>query len=232
MIGRKNMKISGKIHRGASIAAGVVMLIFLLVGTGTNILSTINLSKHYETMQLLKTILNLAVSAIATLLLIVVLFRGRKDSVSGVLVILTILPILVTGVAGCVSRIITGFGMLGTLNKGFTICMMIAGVIQLAANLVGVGFRALIATECFKPGKISGGSTKSFLVILPIVNVLLVAVAGIVQQLYVIGEYGFAQFLTIALIPAVLTVFTSIGTVIMGLAFSIPVYEKDFLGYM
>ena len=226
------MKISGKIHRGASIAAAVVMLLFLIVGTGTNIISTINLSKYYETPQLLRSVLNLAANTIASLMLIVVLFRGKKDSVSGILVILTILIIPVRGVVAGVTRIITGFGMLGSMTKGLVVCLIASSVIQIVANLAGVGFRALIATECFKPGKITGGKTKAFLVILPIVNILLIAVSNMVQQLYLVADYGVTQFLIVVLMPAALTVVMSLGTVLMGVAFSIPVYETNIFDHI
>ena len=225
------MKISGKIHRGASIAAAAVMLLFLLVGTGSNIISTISLSKYYETSQLLTSILNLAVSTIATLLLIVVLFRGKKDAASGILVILTTLLVPVRGVFAGVTRMITGFGMLGSMRKELAVCLIASSAIQIVANLAGVGFRALIATECFKPGKITGGKTKAFLVILPIVNILLIAVSNMVQQLYLVADYGVPQFLIVVLMPAALTVVMSLGTVFMGVAFSIPVFENNVFNY-
>lgn len=224
------MKISGKIHRGASIAAAVIMLILLLVGTGTNIISTVSLSKYYETIQLLKTVLRLVVSTIASLMMIVVLFRGKKDTVAGVLLILTVVPILVTGVIAGASRVVTYLGMMRSMAKGMVICMISASVIQIVANLVGVGFRILLAAECFKPGMIAGRKSKSIFVILPIINILMIAVSNMVQQLYMIADYGFVQYLGAAVLPAAMTTFLSIGMVIMGIAFSIPVYENNFQG--
>lgn len=224
------MKVSGKIHRGTSIVAAVFMLIFMIVGTGSNILSIISLSKYYETSELLSSVFSLAINAIATLLLILVLFRGKKDSASGILVILTIL-MPARGVFSSVLRIITAFGMLDSMSRGIAVCLIASGVILFVAHLAGIGFRALIAAECFKPGKITGGKTKAFFVILPIVNVLMIAVSNMVQQLYLVADYGVSQFLIAVLLPTVFTIFTSLGTVLMGVAFSIPVYENKIFDY-
>ena len=225
------MKVSGKIHRGTSIVAAVFMLIFMIVGTGSNILSIISLSKYYETSELLSRVFSLAINAIATLLLILVLFRGKKDSASGILVILTILMTPARGVFSSVLIIITAFGMLDSMSGGIAVCLIASGVILFVAHLAGIGFRALIAAECFKPGKITGGKTKAFFVILPIVNVLMIAVSNMVQQLYLVADYGVSQFLIAVLLPTVFTIFTSLGTVLMGVAFSIPVYENKIFDY-
>lgn len=135
------------------------------------------------------------------------------------------------GVFTGVTRMITGFGMLDSMTKGIAVCVVDSSVIQIAANLAGAGFRALAAAECFKPGKITGGKTKTFLVILPVANILLIAVSNIVQQLYLLADYGLPQFLAAVLLPAVLTVFSSIGTILMGVAFSIPVYETNLFDF-
>ena len=61
-----------------------------------------------------------------------------------------------------------------------------------------------------------------------IVNILLIAVSNMVQQLYMVTDFG---GLFAVLLPAVFSIIMSIGTVLMGIAFSIPVYENNFFNY-
>lgn len=221
------MKITNKIHRGASLAAAIVMLIILILGTGSNVITTVTNIHRYENTQLLTTILNLVINTVSSILLIVVLFRGKKDTLAAVFFLVTALPILVRGLVGNITTVFAYLAM-RHFDGNMAALGVAATVILFLANLISIVFRVLLAAECFKPGKISGGGAKILLLILPIANILLTAVSTMVRQLYMVFDYGYelGVYFSATLIPAVITAVFSIGIVIMGLAFSIPVYEK------
>jgi hypothetical protein len=175
-------------------------------------------------------VVNLIINTISSVLLIVALFRGKKDSLAGIFFIVTALPIVFSSLVGNITSVFAYLAMRG-YNEGMVTCALAATAIIFFANLFSIAFRVLLAIECFKPGKISGSKTKNLLLILPIVNILLTVVSTMVRQLYLASDYGFGSYLSIALLPAVLTAVMSIGTVILGLAFSIPVYEKNSYAY-
>lgn len=220
------MRILNKTHRGASIAAAVVMLITLLAGTGLNIVSMIGSARDYEASQLLTAVLNLGINAIASILLIVALLRGKKDTVAGVLFLITLVRTIITGVIGGITGMIGLLAVMSFMTGGMFASLLAARFFVLLANLAGAAFRAMLAIECFKPGKVSGGKMKLFFLLLPIVNILLTVVSQMAQSLYMIGDYGIGEYLVITMLPAVFSAVMSIGMVLLGLAFSIPVYEK------
>lgn len=220
------MRISNKIHSGTAIAAAVIMMITTILSVGTNVLTLISSAVLYEKTLLISSVSNLVISMITCILMVVVLLRRKKDTVGGVLFLLTAVPIVVTGVFGNIFSTFAYFSA-SFLDSGMLIRLVAVGLIRLIANVASAAFRVFVAMECFKPGNISGGKMKPFLVILPIAMIILTMFATIVQNLYTVGDYGFGGYLLSALLPAVFAAIFSAGYVVMGLAFSIPVYEQN-----
>lgn len=226
------MKISNKIHRGTSIAAAVISLVMLLLGTGSIIISSlISYASNYERSYAVTSLLSTGISTISWLLMIIALFRGKKDAAAGVMFLVTILPIMITGVIGNFVNVIVSLEMNSSMGAEYVICAVVGSLISIIANLASVALRAAIAVECFNPGKFSGGKMKSLLVILPIANIALSVVSTAVRQLYLAEYYQIGELIGLIMLPAVISAVTSIGTVLMGIAFSIPVYETNLYGY-
>lgn len=221
------MRIANKTHRTASIAAAVIMLIVLLLGTASNVFTLISFP---STAQNLMTVVNLVIRTLTNILLIVALFRGKKDILAGIFMIVAALPVI-TGIISGVFSIISSFAVYNSMMRGIAGCMIAANMIRILANLLNVVFYVLLAVECFAPGQISGSKLRASFLILPCMNILLIAVATMVQQLYVLVDYDFGYYLSVALVPAVISAVLSVGTIIMGIAFSIPVYEQGSSGY-
>ena len=153
------MKISNKVHRVTSILAAVMMLVGGIFGTVSQLITTINNSVSTgNSAHMLASLPNLVTNALVTILIVVALFRGKKDNAAGIMFVITALLAAVTGVFGRVVLLISNIAM-GSFNfypDGFLACMMIAVVISLLGGLITVAFRAALAMECFKPGKFSG----------------------------------------------------------------------------
>ena len=230
------MKLSNKIHRVTSILTAVIMLVILAISTITNVATLFgNPSAASNPTRVMTTVVNLVINTITSILIVVALFRGKKDTVSGVLFILTALVLAWTGVIRGIRSLFTNIsmGVAGvSLPDHFIACAVAASIISVIAALIGVVFRGAIALECFTPGKLSGNKKKSILIILPIVNLILTAIATLVRQFYMVLEFGIGTFLAAALLPAVLGVVFSAWTVLLGLSMSIPVWEVDPLLYM
>ena len=220
------MKISNKIHRGASVAAAVFLLIVLLLGAAANLITLINFSSAYSS--IVSTVLTLTANTVTGLLMVAALFRGRKDALAGVFFLIAALSLFVTG---GISNAVTFFSAIsmGSILDGNNILGYTAAgsFLMILANLVSIVFRGLLAAECFKPGQLSGSSLKMLLPILPIVNILMVAVSNIVRQLFLLENYGLSVFLINVLPSFLLSAVMSAGNILMGLALAIPVYEKN-----
>jgi hypothetical protein len=74
--------------------------------------------------------------------------------------------------------------------------------------------------------QLSGSSLKILLPILPIVNILTVAVSNVVRQLFLMENYGLSGYLINVLPSVLLSAVMSAGNILLGLALAIPVYEK------
>lgn len=222
-----NMRISNKIHSGTAVAAAVIMLITTFLSVGTNVFTLIANFRYYENSLLISSVSNLAISTITCILMAVVLFRRKKDTAAGIIFAITAVPVVITGVFGNVTSIFSYLSMSNSLENGMLICFIATSLIRLIANVASAAFRVFIAMECFNPGNISGGKMKSFLVILPIASIVLTIFATMVQNLYLVGDYGFGEYLLTALLPAVFAALFSAVYVVIGLAFSTPVYEQN-----
>lgn len=225
------MKISNKIHRSTSIAAAVVMIITLIIGIISQAVSLSSNGMYYDTTYIITSVVKLGINSVAALMLIVILFRGKKDSAAGVLIILSALPIILVGAVGNISGMAAYISMKDALPENMFGCMMTANVIRVFSHLLNVVFRVFLAVECFKPGSISGGKMKPFLIIMPIVYFVMVPAATMIQSLYMAADMGFGELLLVTLIPAAISAIMYIENVIVGIAFSIPVYEKITYGY-
>lgn len=221
------MRISNKIHSGTAVAAAVIMVITAIMTVGTNVLTLIANSRYYQSSQMISSLVRLVVTTITCILMAVVLFRRKKDTVGGVIFAITAVPIIITGVFGKITGIFSYLQMAGFMESGMLICFIAASLINLIGNVASAAFRILVAMECFKPGNISGGKMKSFLIILPIVSIVLMMFATMVQNLYMVGDYGFGEYLLTMLPGTVLSALFSVVYVVIGLAFSTPVYEQN-----
>lgn len=230
------MKLSNKIHRVTSILTAVIMLVLLAISVITNVVTLLgNPGATSNPTYVITTVVNLAVNALANILIVVALFRGKKDTVSGVLFILTALVLAWTGVISGIVSLFSNISMAlagVSLPNYYIASAVVATIIAVIAALIGIAFRVAIALECFTPGKLSGNKKKSILIILPIVNLVLSAIATVVRQLYVVSDYGIGTVLAVTLLPAVFGAVFSAWTVLLGLSISIPVWEVDPLQYM
>lgn len=218
------MWLTNKIHRGTSIAAAVCLIVTLLIAIGGNIISFITLSRNPETSALVITMVNAGMNALMTVLLIVIMLRGKKDKATGILLVITVLPV-VWNTIGNVSSFFTYFAMKKQLGRMFA-SYLLSNVIRLIANVANVGFRALLIVECFNLGKIIYSKAKFLLIILPVINIILMAGANMTQSLYALTDYGIVEYLTLTLPVAIVSIITSVGIVLVGIAFSIPVLER------
>ena len=224
------MKVTNKIHRGTSLAAAIIMLLMLFFATITKALTLFATHSAYENAEYIRQIANFLISAFTSILLIVVLFRGKKDAFSGAVFIISALPL----VFGMFSNMSFAFMQLVVQSVPANMAASLTGsaFIQVFANLVSIIFRVLLAVECFKPGNISRGKMKALLLVLPIVAIIANALAMAVQSLHLLTDYDFVDYLSIAMLPAIFSAIGSIPTVIMGLSLSIPVYQKPAYDYM
>lgn len=225
------MKISNKIHRGAGIAAAVILLVTLLISTASQAVTLVMNGQHYDTTTLITTLVNLTINIMNSVLLVVVLFRGKKDTLSGALMLVTALIILGKDVTGGIATMFSYASTRAFLQGDMFACFMAAAAIRLIGGITNVAFRVFLALECLKPGNISGSKLKVMLIILPVVVIMLTAFSTMVQSFYMVTDYGFGEYLLPMMVAASVTAVLSIGNVITGLALSIPVYEKTPFSY-
>ena len=225
------MNVTNKIHRGTSLAAAIPMLILMIVGTLIQVLNLFRTRFYYPDAEFIKQIIILAITTFAAFLVIIALFRGRKDVFSGILFILAALSVFPTAVVGNITLVFTQLTE-GYLPENMAAGFVAAAFISLFCNLVVILFRVLLAVECFNPGSLSRGKMKFLLIVLPIISIIATVIMQMVQNLYILADYDFAYYLSVALLPAIFGAIGSIPTVIMGLSLSIPVYQKPAYDYM
>ena len=211
------MGVSNKMHPAVSIIAAVILTLSTLGSTVLSLArSFASGSGPYNTLSMLP-------ATIALLLIVVVLFRRKKDRPAGIMMILA----LALSIFNFGGNLISAGTMCITMDLGDTmiLCYMLATLISAFASLVNAVFRAMAAAECFNPGKLSGGKGRFLLILLPIVYVLLNAISAGVQTLLTFGSVS----LPVALASVFTLFFASLiggaPHVLVGLAFSIPVRE-------
>ena len=142
------MKQTLKMHRGSAVAAAVFMILSQLL----NLAAARSSSATYTSPLLL---INLLGGTLVTLMLSVILFRGKKDTAAGVVFLITILS--------------PAFEVLYELfillfATGTTVYVLL----YLVSALMLVAFRGLLAGECLSKGKVSKSGGRMLLWLLPI----------------------------------------------------------------
>lgn len=220
------MKIPNRIHRGSSIVAAVILMVMMLYGTVASGLLMFVTAKLSGTGVNMWTAVRLLINAVTTVLVVIALFRGKKDALAAVIFLIAAAALVGTGVISVIVAIVKRSGAAGAADDEVVKWTIAGDWVAVVATLIGIGFRALMALECFKPGKISGCGKKAFFIILPIVYILLIAASNFIRQGYLIGDYGAFLFFIGTGIPIILNALTSVGWVVLGIAFAIPAYEK------
>lgn len=213
------MKITNKLHRGAAIAAGVLLLIAMAISIISAVTTLVNLLKYSsEGSYIVTSMLNSAMAIVILLLTAVMMLRCKKDTAAGVVFILIALYTLIRSVGGSVSSIFT-FLKMGVGDGAFTGYL----VLNLLANLVNFLFYILVALECFKPGCLSGSGAKIILILAPILKLLLSIVAYLCNLLA--SSQTLSDTLIVFMTVSISMILTGLGPIVAGIAFSIPVKE-------
>lgn len=216
------MKVSNKIHRGYAIAAAIVMGISLLFAMGSNAANLISMMRFSGSGLDVMTVVSMAMNILCHVLLLVVVLRGKKDLTAGVLAVVTVLPLMLTLLRNVTS-------MLSTASTG-NVYYILATLVLMIANFVNLVFRVLLAAECFRPGAVSGGNGKMLLIVFPVAYILLLVLGNVLPQLYMASMIGIGSVLVTVVLSNVFTVLLNMGTVVLGLALSVAVYEEKLLG--
>ena len=205
------MRISNKIHRSTSILAGIFTLLSLLVyllATLINVISGIFLPASIPSM--LREML-------VMVLLIIVMFRGKKDPAAGVMALIMLVAATAYDVITYGMQLIRSELFLAYFNS----LWLVSRVLALVSAVVYAGFYLLLVLECFNPGKISGSGMKVLLAILPVVGVLLF----VANQVLFTCSSGMP--LGMALISGgLLDLLKGVGPIVAGIAASIAVEEE------
>lgn len=223
--------ISNKMHRATSIVAAILLLVSIVFSLVNLVNSVTNALADDMLGVMLPSMIVTVLTMIANAAILVVLLRGKKDVLAGIMFILSALVLLITGVA---MQMITLVSMTAvySYNPDIGQSMLTGSAIRIVTALIGIVFRIMIAVECFKPGKISGGKSKAILIILPIVITVLYMATSVVQQFYMLGDFGSVVFLTSVVLPAVLGMFDNLWLVLTGICVSIPVrVRSQYRGY-
>ena len=144
---KKCMKQPLKMHRPSSVFAAVIMIL----SQGLYIAASLTASSTNITPLFLITLLG---NTLPTIMLSVILFRGRKDVFAGVVLLLTVIAPALSAAYRLV---------LVLLNTGSTLYVLLCGL----SGLVLAVFRGLSAGECLSNGKISAGGGRILLWLLP-----------------------------------------------------------------
>lgn len=222
------MKITNNIHRTLSIVAAVLSILVLFISAISSAISFYQMYQAVGFAAMVKNLLPFIFISLATIFSIVALLRGKKDVVAGVLLILAMLIRIAISITGVVSLI--SLFAVRTMMGDMFLSMLAGRLMNLFGAIVTVVFYVLLICECFAPGNISGSKMKVMLIVLPIFMAVLTALSNVVMQLSLL-QAGFAAFVITAGTLLFSTMLSHIPVLLMGLAFSVPVYEKVFYGY-
>ena len=219
------MMLTRKLPRTRSLITAILWLLIFLIGTITSVSNWISAIHNGATIAAV-SIVSYFIGSLATVFSIVVLFRGKKDKLAGVLLILGAaigygFASIVSGVAGMFSaiRLIATMGDVGSALMGNYVFNI------LSALAAGV-FCVLAAIECFKPGAFSTSKAKSLFIILPIVHAVLSVCGSISIQMMSVG-LGANLMIGVIVSTLVSELFAAAPMLLMGIAFAKPVYEQD-----
>ena len=215
--GGDNMQIAKKFHRGSSVAAGIILILGTLISAISMVLPII-----------MSNVMDMSISInigwrnyanwVMTVAMAVMMFRGKKDMAAGIL-------FLVTAVYGVITSVVRNLVLIGgILINGNSNYMIMQIVLYLAAALIDVAWRVLIALECFMPGKISCSFARFLLILTPILTALTTAAAQVVIFWPISGSS--AVWATI--LPTVVAIILSmVGPLVSCISASIPVWEAQ-----
>ena len=205
------MRISNKIHRSTSILAGIFTLLSLLIYLLATLVNAI--SGMFLPTSILPTLREILVMV----LLIIVMFRGKKDPAAGVMALIMLLAATAYDVITYGMQLLRSEYFLEYFNS----LWLVSRVLALVSAVVYAVFYLLIALECFNPGKISGTGMKALLVVLPVVGVLLFVTNK------VLFTCSSGMPLGLALVSGgLLDLLKGIGPIVAGIATSIAVEEE------
>lgn len=196
------MKQPLNMHRPSAVIAAVLMIL----SQGLYIAASLSASSAYVTPFFLITLLG---NTLTTVMLSVILFRGRKDVFAGVVLLLAVIaPVL-----SVAYRL-----LLVLLNTGSTPYVLLCGL----SGLVLAAFRGLSAGECLSNGKISAGGGRMLLWLLPVLCFCVELWAQMILCSYEgmsTGEMVTSSL--VYLIPQWL------GPILMGASLSVPGKSED-----
>lgn len=219
------MKLTNKLPRTLSLVAAILLLLTLVGGFISNAANWINMIRSGVGGTLIVSIITSLLGSVGTVLCIVVLFMGKKNSIAGVLLILGALITVGLRINGGLSATISYFSVKDALGDMFG-ALVGSNVINVIGGLVTAGFYVLLAIECFNPGKFSASKAKVILFILPILLAVLSIIGSIVLQLPNLNA-GIAAFAVTAVSALLGQLISHVPVLLMGIAFATPVYEQD-----
>ena len=202
------MNTTPKMHRPTAIIAAVVMCLFQLTNTAAGI-SHISSSLQGGLSAAILPLFTTVVDIVVTVLLVTMLFRGKKDTAAGVIFLLVaFVPLLEAGWNAWGA--LAGFDMLD---------YVLATVLR---GLVAVAFYGIAAVECIGQGKISAGSGRICLWLFPI----LILVFAVLSTVCMYREFGVGTSEIISQI-LVYTLPQQAGTILMGVALAVRTQETE-----
>lgn len=202
------MKISNKLHRGCAVGAAVLLILGIMV----NISTFFSLQPGYQAEKSLVLLGNTGVQVLTNVFLIFVLFRGKKDKVSGT-----------------VFAVLAGFALLRSVFPQLLTLTMLGNqahdwltynILSLAASVCTVIFRGSASAECYKPGSFCAGGKKLLLILTSVASVLCTNIGTILLYRFdlEIGTWMAQLFIaSMDMLPQLLT----------ALALAVPVMEAD-----
>ena len=137
---------SPKMHRPTAILAAILMSLNQILNIAASLSARISL-------------LSLLGNAFITILLVVILFRGKRDTAAGVMLLVTLIAPLLS----------VGFNLLSVL-AGFD--QVSYAVVSALSAFVTVVFRGLWAVECLSKGNFSASGGRVLLWMLPALGFL------------------------------------------------------------
>lgn len=210
------MKISNKLHRSTSIIAGIFILLALFVSALSTLVNAIG------GVFIAASVPSVLRELLVQILLIVIMFRGKKDVVSGVMALIMMLIAFGYDMYTYGIQLIR-WEQLSVYFDNKTV-WIVSRVLSLLAGIANALFCGMIALECFAPGKISGNGLKIFLVMLPVAAMLLVMIGMALYQTSV------GMPLWMALLSGGLrNLLDGIGPIVAGIAASIAVKEEPVI---
>ena len=219
------MKVSNKLNRVAALIAAAAILITLLISIITSVVNAFRLTDMAGVMYVIRTLLSLALSTISSGLLIAVLVRGKKDKIAAIMICVTILQSILSGVFGNIFSIISY--MTAGLGNRYVLWLALGRLVAVCAAVVAILFRGMMAFECFKPGKLTTGNLRWAFVAVPVVCIILNLATTLVSQMYMIVHGLATTYLISTLTSMIFQAILSVDTILTGVAFAIPVYEKE-----